>query len=508
MNDRSVGQPNQSLDEDGASARNLKTGGSIMAGGAWVIAAKAIAQVTQLCTFFVAARLLAPTEFGLFAFISAIAILCVVLAEGGWAEFIMKSGDDRDRFDQVATIALLSGLFFTMLGLGASAVLYLWTERYWESALLALFSCWMLPAAVSTVYDGTLVVRGQLRQQAGIRIVAEVVGVGATITGLVLGWHAAALVVGRIAIQLMVLMGSARIVGWRPRLSITRSVVKDVIEFSRHIVANRIIVFFSSYSGTLAVGSFLGVTEAGYYRAAERIVSAISEFLGEPTRALGWIVFRRARDRQAEHQDNSVAEASGRFLTVLLVVASPIYLGLMQVSDALVYFVLGEQWMPAALIVSVLCLKQLLLLPGYITEPLLSVMGNVSKRLPVTLLNVFVSLSLIVALAPFGLLPLAVGQCVSAAFAVTTSVRLQIRFGGVDWRSVMKNIAILIAPAASAMVAVVVVLRGKLEVPSIPLMSTFLLQVGIGAAVYCSIFLLLARWTGRVKLARQGELSL
>ncbi|MDP9630348.1 UNVERIFIED_ORG: hypothetical protein J2W85_002422 [Ensifer adhaerens] len=86
-------------------------------------------------------------------------------------------------------------------------------------------------------------------------------------------------------------------------------------------------------------------------------------------------------------------------------------------------------------------------------------------------------------------------------------IKQPIRFGGVDWRSVVKNIAILIAPTASAMVAVVFAVHDNLEVPSMPLMSTFLLQVGIGAVVCCSIFLLLARWTGRVKLARQAELS-
>ncbi|MHC2297987.1 O-antigen/teichoic acid export membrane protein [Rhizobium mongolense] len=472
---------------------------SMMGSGAWVIGAKFTSQVAQLGTFFVAARVLTPTEFGFFAFVSAIAILMVVLAEGGWAEFIMKSGDDRDRFDQIATISCLSGLLFTILGLTASVVFYLYLENYWQSALLALFSCWMLPAAVTTAYDGTLVARGQLRQQAIIRILSEAIGLCAAITGLFLGWQVAALVGGRIVIQLSMLAGSVCVVGRRPHLRLTVHVVKEVVEFSRHIVANRMIVVLGSYSGTLAVGSFLGVTEAGYYRAAERIVAAISELLGEPTRSLGWMVFRRARDRQLKNLDNSVTEASYRFLVTLLAVAAPVYLGLMQVSDNLIYFALGERWMPAAVIVSILCVRQLLLLPGYITEPLLSVMGNIHKRLPITLLNAGVSLLLTVVFAPFGLLPLALGQCLSAGFSISTSIRLQMRCGGVEWRSVAKNAAILVAPPVIAMMAVVLSLHCISTFCDIPSPSTFLLKVVVGAVVYCSLLALLAKWTGRMK---------
>jgi O-antigen/teichoic acid export membrane protein len=466
-----------------------------VSGSIWILVAKASAQFAQLGIFLFAARILGPGEFGLYAFVSAIAVLTVVLAEGGWAEFIMKSGQEEDCFDEVATAAILSGTAFTVLGLLISMFAWRYSDEAWAALLLALFSCWLLPAAVTTVYDGTLVARGQLRAQAFIRMIAESVGVLAALIGFAMGWQAAALVIGRLLAQISFLAGAVFLVGRLPRLRLTALRSRELIAFALHIVANRLVVFLGSYSGTLAIGSFLGVAEAGYYRAAERFVAALAELMGEPARALGWIVFRRARDRQAEGEACAVTSTYTRFLTALLIIGAPLYLGLLQVADPAVYFVLGDQWRPSATIVSILCIRQLLLLPGYATEPLLSVMGHVSKRLPTTLVNVGASLSLTLMLAPMGLVPLAVGQCLGAAIAVILSVRLQIQFGSAAWGAVARNLMIAVVPPSLAMIAVVLFVGGLDGNPKEPLASTFVLQIAIGAVIYCSILLLLARAT-------------
>ncbi len=458
----------------------------IMAGGIWITAAKVASQLSQIATFLLAARVLSPAEFGLFAFVSAVAVLLVVVAEGGWAEFIMKASDDEDCFDQIVTITLLSGGLCTAAGVIAAATFYLLTGSGPQSSLLALSSCWMLPAALTTAFDGTLVVRGYLRQRAIIRVVAELIGLGATIALLYFNGHASALVISKILCQIALLLASVCLVARLPRLRLTKSVFADVMEFSRQIVGNRLVVFAGSYSGTLVVGGFLGIADAGYYRAAERVVAAISEILGEPTRSLSWVVLRRAY-RQPDASGPDVARASVRLLLVLLAVAAPMYLGLMQISDAVVRLALGDVWMPAASIIPFLCLRQLLLLPGYINEPLLSVVGQIKHRLPVTLFNVVVSLVVVVAFARFGLWQLALAQCFTAGLALATSIRLQSRFAGVNWLEILKGIVMLIAPPNLIMVVTVICIQRQDLFGQMPWLVTTAFQVGVGTVVYGSV---------------------
>ncbi|WP_048645958.1 oligosaccharide flippase family protein [Nitratireductor soli] len=469
----------------------------LLGGGLWALAAKLVSQVAQLAAFIMAARLLTPTEFGFFAFTSAMAIFLVVVAEGGWAEYIMKSEENSRRWRQVAAVSLGSGVLLTAAGLAAAAVFYAYLGKHWEGGLLALFSLWILPSSLTAVYDGVLVNRGMLHRQAAIRIVAELGALSVTAAGLLAGWNVVALIVGRLTMQGLILCGSVAVVGWIAPSLPSRSFIGELLQFSRYILSNRMIIFLRSYSGTLAVGSFLGLSEAGYYRAAERIVAAFSELIGEPARMLAWIVFRRAHAEKPGAQGGAkgTAGVGNRFFPVLFAVAAPVYLGLALVSGDLVHLALGAGWAPAALVVGILAAKQLLLVPSYVTEPLLAIRGAVNRLPPVSLLNGAVSVSLVLITAPFGFVWVAVGQCIAAAIALATSVWLQARYGGIDWRRVLRNSG-FVAIASAVMLVAVHYFKGVAGQAGLSALQSFLVQVLVGGLIYIPVLALSWKWVG------------
>lgn len=461
----------------------------------WVAASRLFGQVSQIAVFFLAMRILLPEEFGLYAVISSIGIFATVIAEGGWAEFLMKSRLRRDEFDQVATVAFLSGIFVTSCGLGVSLLLSQLLNFPEAGWLLTLFSCWVALSVASSVFEGALVAEGQFRKQAWIRIGAELAGLLVAVFGLTQGFGSAALVHGRILTQLVTLVASMMVFGRFPRPAFERNMAIALWGFSKHIVANRFVVFLGSYSGTLALGVSIGVLEAGYYRAAERLVSAISEFLGEPSKTLAWRYFRQAQQNQDDGIQQAVTKMSVRFLTALLLAGTPAYLGLALVAPSVVELLLGVAWLPAAPIVAVLCLRQFLLLPGYITEPLVTVTGHFRRRLPVTVLNVAVAVFAVLMFAPHGVIPLAIAQCGAAAFAISMSVRLQIVYGKADWPTVCRNFAVFgFVPAIALAVVVTLVPIWAVGFGDIELL---VLQVFAGAVVFASLSFLAFRLVGR-----------
>jgi O-antigen/teichoic acid export membrane protein len=451
----------------------------------WVVASRLFSQVSQVAIFFIAMRMLLPAEFGLYAVISSIGILGAVIAEGGWAEFLMKARQRRDEFDQVATIAFLSGAFVSLGGLTVSLFLSRILDLPEAGALLALFSCWTMLSVASSVFEGALVAEGQFRKQAWIRIGAELAGLIAAILGLMQGLGSVALVYGRIITQFVTLVASVLVFGRFPRLAFSREMTMALLAFSKHVVANRFVVFLGSYSGTLALGASVGVVEAGYYRAAERLVSAVSEFLGEPTKTLSWRYFRQAQQNQDAGIPQAVTKMSVRFLTGLLLAGAPAYLGLALVAPSAVEILLGVAWLPAVPIVAILCLRQFLLLPGYITEPLVTVTGHFRRRLPVTLLNVAVAVFVVVIFAPYGVTALAIAQCGAAAFAISMSIRLQIVYGRADWPTVGKNFTTFgLVPAVALSIVVTLVPIWAIGLREIEVLG---LQVVAGAIVFVTL---------------------
>ncbi|MBU3995909.1 MAG: oligosaccharide flippase family protein [Actinobacteria bacterium] len=414
---------------------------SLLKSAVWTFAAKGFSQVSQLVGFVVAARVLNSAEFGLFAYSAAFAVLLAIFAEGGWGEFVMKTHNEPDRLDQIASVSILAGLISMALGLCAAIVIGVCFGRSEEAALVALFSIWLLPASLVVVYEGILVADGRLRAQAAIKIAADVCGLALTVAGLLAGWGVLALVAGRLAMQVTMLTACIIVVRWLPKPRLTRSLFWDLLDFSRHIVSNRLIVFVRSYSGTLVVGSFLGLAEAGYYRAAERIVAAFSEMIGEPVRLLAWVVLRRVANLPPGDRNVSkeMGTAATRFMASAMAVSVPVYIGLALMSGSLVRIMLGEAWEPAAILVTLLAVKQILLIPGYLTEPLLSLAGTIKKMPSAVLLNSMVSLTFVLALTPFGMLAAAAGQCAAAMFSFVISMRLQSRYGAVDWTGVLRR---------------------------------------------------------------------
>lgn len=457
----------------------------VVGDGTWTLSAKVVSQVAQIAAFILAARTLTSHEFGFYAYSSAFALLFVAIAEGGWGEFVLNTADYRQRLPEIATISIASGGLVTMVGLAATAIIDWHFQQPEEAAIIALFSCWILPSALSTVYDAVIVAEGRLRDLALIRMLGEAAGFAVVILGIMSGWGVVSFVAGRLAYQLLVLGASMLAVRWLPTIRWNWVFVREVLGFSRHIVANRFIILFRSYSATILVGSFLGLAEAGYYRAAERIVAAVSELVGEPARILAWFNLRKAA---ASSDDPATARPEiGRtatnLMTVLVTVSLPIYVGLALIADPLVRVVLGDSWAPTAVILSLLALKQVLLIPGYVTEPLLTLSGNIRKMPPAVLINSLVVVGLLLVLAPFGVLAAALGQCAASVVSFLVSVRLQSRYGSLRWDRVLRDCSFSLFALFAMVVAVVTFssLAGMLSVAGAPSIA---LQVAVGTLIY------------------------
>eukprot|EP01032_Pedospumella_encystans_P000097 gene97-108_t len=148
-------------------------GHAVFSDAMWTFLAKIVMQVSQLATFIFAARVLTSAEFGLFSYTAALVALLVVVAEGGWREFVMKTTHEDDRVDQIATVALIAGMGATIVGLSAAAILDLQFAMQGEALLVVIFSLWLMPTPFSSVCEGMLIADARLKELSIIRIAAE-----------------------------------------------------------------------------------------------------------------------------------------------------------------------------------------------------------------------------------------------------------------------------------------------------------------------------------------------
>ncbi len=492
-----------------AAARNSIT--SIIAGSALIAVARGISQVVQIVIFVIAARVLEPAAFGVYAFVSAVAMLGAVVAQGGWPGFILSSRDDADAVEatrtagatgtdatrQALSLSVLSGFGMATVGIAASALVPPGAVDVARD-LAELFAAWIFVATCAEGQFAALLRQGRAAAAAVCQIVAEFAGLAVTLWLLHLGLGAAALVWGRIAAQGVQLAGTLALSRTLPALRLTRPVVGRAAAYSASLVSVRVVGNLRSAMGTFVVGGFLGAEAVGFFRLAQRLVGAVYEIVCEPARVAAWMVFRRAlapfaaaTDPQAQA---ALQHAMERFVPLLFSIAAPIFVGLSLVADDMLALLLGEAWRPAGPIASILAIASLLTVATSLSEPLLSLTGKIRYLPRVSLAYAAVSLCIVVPCGFLGLYAITWAHLALGAVGFAMMLWVQERALGLDWWRIGAKCLFLV-PLLAAMAGALVLLRHLVTSQSLDPPFAFALTAVPAAGLYLAV---LAAVRGRV----------
>ena len=471
---------------DGASR------GAAMAGaGGAALVSRVVAQIAQLGIFLVAARILTPADFGVFALVGAATSLLWVFGAAGWREFILGWGGDDTAVNQAITYSFLSGYFLTALGVLGAAIAVLVYQAPVVAVLTLTLSATLLLSPVSHTLAAILVRRGQVASMSVVLIIAELAGLAAGVAGLLAGWNIVALGVGKLVMQAIYLAGILFLSRWPAKFVLNGGYGKQIIDFSKSILTTRIVSFFSTNASTFVISIFLGVTSVGYYRAAQRVVSAFSEMMSEPLRLVSWMVYRQAADR-AERPDEikeKLGEECSLVFPLLILCAAPVFVGAAVISEDMVAVLLGEKWLPAAPVVTILALGALVMTPSIVNEPLLTINGRV-KVLPIlTLINAAITIAVFLAITRFGLIAAALASFTSSTVLMISSIWVQTKYTDAPWWGAFKRTS----PVYTGTVALVIsVLFANywLAGQNISMVARLGIEVLVGAVSYFGVIFL------------------
>jgi O-antigen/teichoic acid export membrane protein len=432
-----------------------------ISGGAWTVAERIIAQVSQLILFVAAARVLSPAEFGVFALVSTCALLFLRMAEVGWAPYIMSWDGDDTIPRQVVMVSILTGLAFGLFGAVVGVGYLLLGLGTITAHLILLFSVWVVIATTCSAQKGMMIWRDGLRGSAIAESLGEIVGMAVALVTLYRGYGVYALVFGRLAYQITHLAISFAVTRRSPLFGMPADELRTLGRYSWQIFSSRFIVNLRLYIATFIIGAFLGPAPVGYYRAAQRLVGSIAEIIGAPSLVLAWSMFRQARDDHGV-RTRGFQQQANLYFKLLFALGIPVFIWLTLMGQDLISGLLGPKWLPALPLVGILALARALSLPAAATEPILSLNGEIG-RLPLFNLTLLVlTVALTAAGAATGLTAVAWSQVLAALIAAVATNRMLRKHGGIDWREVLMDAGRLVPPVLLG--SVVILLARELPV--------------------------------------------
>lgn len=452
-------------------------------GVVWTTLDKWSVRLSTLVAFIVLGNLLGPADFGVVALAMTMITVLTTLADAGFSQYLLQ----HRRLGVEAT----SSAFYTSAGLSVllAGGLALSAGPISEALQVPELRPVLPALAASLVVGGlssvpAMLLRRELRfKELAVRsVLATVVSVVVAIALALAGagvWALVAQTLVRSVVALVVLWVAT---DFRPRLVYDRAEMRAMTSYGSKSLAVQLGAQLNGQGQTFLIGILAGPVALGYWVVASRLVGVVIDVCTSVVGAVANPVFARLQD-----QPERLSRALGTAMGLAAFVTVPALVCLSLVSEEVVPAVFGSQWVPAAVLASVLTLRGILRALSSFGGSVLMATGHPSAELLVTTTLVVVQLSL-VALFHEDLVVLAVAVTLGTGLTMPIRTLLVRRLLGVRAGTYARTASVLFAAGLAAGAVL-----GVQELAQLEGLRYVLLAVGLGAVVYLGSALVVCR---------------
>lgn len=316
----------------------------------WASLAQFSRQVLQLLTAVILARLLPAADFGLVSMATVLVVFVNLFNDLGTSAAIVQRAQINPRLLSSAFwLNAAIGLLSTLLLLAIAPVAASFYNEPRVAPVIQAFSAIFLIASLKAVPQTLMSRNLQFRELALLETSSAVIG---AIVALVMAasgagvWSLVAQTLLGEGIKLLLTWGFCR---WKPLLVFDWQELKSISRYGLSLTAYSIVDYFHLNADYLLIGKFLGAESLGYYYLAYRLISFLPQNISA---IVSRVLFPTLA--QMQEDDAKFRFAYLRVVKMIALIACPLMLGLMVLSQPFVQAVLGRQWEPIAPLLMIL----------------------------------------------------------------------------------------------------------------------------------------------------------
>lgn len=393
-------------------------------GFVWNFSAYFAGKIIVLITTSILARMLAKNDFGLVAVaVVAINYLSVLKDLGLGVALIQRKGDVKEAADTVFTVNMIIGLALSALIIPLAPMV----AAYFRDPQIVSVLRWMgisfVINALGSVHSNWLVRELDYRRKLIPDLGGQLIKAAFSIGLAYLGYGVWSLVFGQITGAIASVILVWMILPWRPRLSLNRRIVGELMKFGASVTLIDIINEITDNIDYVIVGRVFGLVPLSIYTLAYRLPEML--LIGNLW-VMGGVVFpalSTIQDRPHELRKGFLA--SVRFVELIAV---PICLGLLIAADPIVRVVFGEQWLEAIPVLRVLAIYAWVYSLGYHVGGFYKAIGRPDILLKLSILTLVIIIPALLIGARFGIIGVAIGHLIAILIRRVISLGLATRF--------------------------------------------------------------------------------
>jgi O-antigen/teichoic acid export membrane protein len=408
----------------------------------------------QLAASLIVARLLTPTEIGIFAVAAVVAALASTFRDFGVAEYLIQEKEltrDKIRSALAANIGV-SWLMATLLFCASGTVGDFYGEEGVAQVIrIQSINFLLVPfGAVSMAYH---------RRELNYRPIL-IVGLGSNITAFVASTSLAWLDFGYLALAWSSLASIVMTVGlslcFRPKDFPSLPGVKEirtVLHFGKHVSGIYLFGQIGKYAPEAVIGRVLDMASVAFFSRGNGLMELFNRTVLKAVTPICLPFFS-----QAIREGRPAREGYLKAVNLITGVGWPFFGFVGIAAYSIIRLLYGPQWMASVELAQVLCLAAIVQLPFHLATEVLIATGRVDQSNKLQFLVQSVRLASLTLVFPFGLIGVCWGLVVGAILGGAVAQRILrhhvgLRFGELARAcktSLLTGLTTLIPPAILA----------------------------------------------------------
>lgn len=449
-------------------------------------------QLVVILFSFILARLVGPEAYGTVVLATTyVAFTTLLMDQGLSAALVSRRTVTRRLLGACVSLNLAIGLVLAAITVAISEPYAEFMKSVDLGPVLAVLGAGLILKALSVVPRALALRRLEFRALATAEIAGALAGALTGTTSALVGAEEWALV-GQIIVADAVVAGVLLALIKPPLPNLAVSELRSVFGFSVRVFAIDLVNYATRNADMIAVGRFLGASQAGLYGLAYRTLLLPVQMVGQTvTRVIFPLVSRRRDDRQG------VSALILECICVITLIATPTMGFISVASFDLIQVVLGSEWIAAAPALSILAITGARQAVTSLNSATVLGYGRADLQLKYTLFSAALQLAGIVGGLPFGIAGVAAGYTLAGFLIMPVFFVIQRHLVG---SSIASQLASLWPGVHATLMAVVGYLLVSAAVSS-PLMR-IMIGATIGAAIYGVTLLLFHRARTTSAIAR------
>lgn len=366
-------------------------------------------QGVQFVLSIIIARFVSPSDYGLIAMLAIFLSVAQQFVDSGFSNAIIQK-KDRKEIDYYTVF-----YFNLIISVAVYAVLYVsshYIASFYSEPKLEIITKWIGLNIILTAFY--IIPRTKFTVELNFKIQTKISLISVTVSGFVgvlLAWceyGVWALVIQSLLNNFLSLLLFLVVSKWRLQWMFSWNSFKSLYSFGSKLLAVGILHVICTNIYTLIIGRFFNSVDVGYFNRSQAFVAFPSVNISS---IVGRVLY--PVQCQIQSEDELLKKKFIQYLRMTAYIVFPLMIGFCVLSKPFILIVLTDKWLPAANILSILCLAYMWFPLTSLNWQLLTAKGRSDLALKAEILGKIVSFIILLLTLPFGIMAICYGIIVA-----------------------------------------------------------------------------------------------